>query len=183
MSFAVPADPALSRALAAAKGRGAVLIAASGNFGPKSPPQYPAADPSVIAVSATDADDHMFRASNIGPHVAVAAPGVDILLPSPGNDYRLISGTSFSAAYVSGVVALVLQRAPGLSPDALRKILESTAKDLGPVGRDPEFGAGLVDAYQAIMAVQANASAAAQDGPRQAPPPQAEPVPKEAVAQ
>jgi subtilisin family serine protease len=165
MSFAGPADPALSRELAAAKAKGAVLIAATGNFGPKSPPQYPAADPNVIAVSATDADDRMFGASNIGAHVAVAAPGVDILLPSPGNDYRLISGTSFSAAYVSGVAALVLQRAPGLTPDAVRKILEQTAKDLGPVGRDPEFGAGLVDAYQAIMAVQANAAASAQDVP------------------
>ena len=101
-----------------------MLIAAAGNFGPKSPPQYPAADPNVIAVSATDADDQMFRASNIGPHVAVAAPGVDILLPAPDNDYQLISGTSFSAAYVSGVAALMLQRAPGLTPDGVRKILQ-----------------------------------------------------------
>jgi subtilisin family serine protease len=159
MSFAGPADPNLSRELAAAKAKGTVLIAASGNFGPKSPPQYPAADPNVIAVSATDVDDKIFGASNIGPHIAVAAPGVDILLPSPGNDYRLISGTSFSAAYVSGVAALIIQRAPGLSPDAVRNILQSTAKDLGPVGKDPEYGAGLVDAYQAIMAVQANATA------------------------
>jgi subtilisin family serine protease len=164
MSFAGPADPALSRELAAAKAKGAVLIAASGNFGPKSPPQYPAADPNVIAVSATDADDKMFFASNIGPHIAVAAPGVDILLPSPGNEYRLISGTSFSAAYVSGVAALMLQRAPGLTPDAVRKILQDTAKDLGPAGKDPEFGAGLVDAYQAIMAVQPpGAAASVQD--------------------
>lgn len=159
MSFAGPADPGLARLLAAAKARGAVLIAASGNFGPKSPPQYPAADPNVIAVSATDANDKMFRASNIGPHIAVAAPGVDILLSTPGNDYRLISGTSFSAAYVSGIAALVIQRAPGLTSDAVRNILVSTAKDLGPAGRDPEFGAGLVDAYQAILAVQANAAA------------------------
>jgi len=161
MSFAGPADPNLSRELAAAKAKGAVLIAASGNFGPKSPPQYPAADANVIAVSATDVDDKIFKASNIGPHIAVSAPGVDILLPSPGNDYRLISGTSFSAAYVSGVAALILQRAPGLSPDAVRNILQSTARDLGPVGKDPEYGAGLVDAYQAIMAVQANTTAEA----------------------
>jgi subtilisin family serine protease len=159
MSFAGPADPGLARQLAAAKAKGAVLIAASGNFGPKSPPQYPAADPNVIAVSATDANDKMFRASNIGPHIAVSAPGVDILLPAPDKDYRLISGTSFSAAYVSGVAALVLQRAPGLTPDAVRDILVSTAKDLGPTGRDSEFGAGLVDAYQAIMAAQPNAAA------------------------
>jgi subtilisin family serine protease len=162
MSFAGPRDPGLGRALAAAKARGAVLIAASGNFGPKSPPQYPAADPNVIAVSATDAEDHMFRASNIGTHIAVSAPGVDVLLPVPDNNYEMISGTSFSAAYVSGIAALVIQRAPALTPDAVRHILESTAKDLGPRGKDPQYGAGLVDAYGAIMAVQANASAEAQ---------------------
>ena len=128
MSFAGPADPALSRLLAAAHGKGVVLVAASGNLGPKSAPQYPAADPNVIAVSATDANDQMFKASNIGPHIAVAAPGVDILLPAPNSDYQLTSGTSFSAAYVSGVAALVLQRAPGLTPDAVRDILESTAQ-------------------------------------------------------
>jgi subtilisin family serine protease len=75
----------------------------------------------------------------------------------------MISGTSFAAAYVSGVAALVLQRAPNLTPDAVRHILESTAKDLGPAGKDPEFGAGLVDALSAIMAVQANAAAATTD--------------------
>ena len=160
MSFAGPTDPGLGRHLAAAKANGAVLVAAAGNFGPKSPPQYPAADPNVIAVSATDANDQMFKASNIGPHVAVAAPGVDILLPAPDNDYQVTSGTSFSAAYVSGVAALLLQRAPELTPDRVRKVLEQTAKDLGPSGKDPEYGAGLVDAYQAILAVQPNAAAA-----------------------
>jgi subtilisin family serine protease len=164
MSFAGPTDPGLGRHLAAAKAKGAVLIAAAGNFGPKSPPQYPAADLNVIAVSATDANDQMFKASNIGRHVAVAAPGVDILLPAPDNDYQLTSGTSFSAAYVSGVVALMLQRAPDLTPDGVRKILEQTAKDLGPAGKDPEYGAGLVDAYQAILAVQSNAAAATGQG-------------------
>ena len=160
MSFAGPNDPGLGRALQSAKAKGAVLVAASGNFGPKSPPQYPAADPNVIAVSATDADDKLFAASNIGPHIALAAPGVDILLPSPGGRYQLISGTSFSAAYVSGVAALLLQRAPGLSPDQVRTILQDTAKDLGPAGKDPEFGFGLVDAYAAIMAVQAPSASA-----------------------
>jgi hypothetical protein len=67
---------------------------------------------------------------------------------------------------VSGVAALIIQRAPGLSPDAVRNILQSTAKDLGPVGKDPEFGAGLVDAYRAIMAVQANATAEATPTPQ-----------------
>ena len=166
MSFAGPADPSLSRQLAAARANGVVLVAASGNFGPKSGPQYPAADPNVIAVSATDANDRMFKAASVGPHIAVTAPGVDILVPAPNADYQVVSGTSFAAAHVSGIVALILQRAPELKPDAVRRILEATAKDLGPRGKDKEYGAGLADAYQAIMAAQSNAAAGLQDRPK-----------------
>ena len=130
-----------------------MLVAAAGNFGPNSPPQYPAADPNVIAVTATDADDRLFMASNIGNHVAIAAPGVDILLPDPGASYQLRSGTSFAAAHVSGIAALILARKPSLSPDLVRQILMATARDLGAPGKDPQFGAGLADAYQAILAL------------------------------
>jgi hypothetical protein len=153
MSFAGPSDPGLSRHLSLAHGKGMVLIAAAGNFGPKSPPQYPAADPKVIAVTATDADDQLFKASNIGGHITIAAPGVDILLPQPEGGYDTRSGTSFAAAHVSGIAALILERRPDLSPDAVRRILISTAKDLGPPGRDPLYGAGLADAYRAILAI------------------------------
>jgi subtilisin family serine protease len=165
MSFNGPVDPAMARHLAGARSLGIVLIAASGNLGPKAAPQYPAADPNVIAVSATDAKDSIFKASNIGSHIAVAAPGVDILVPAPDRDYQVTSGTSFAAAHVSGVAALLLQRAPGLRPETVRQILERTAKDLGPRGRDNEYGAGLVDAYQATMAVEANATAGGHDRP------------------
>jgi subtilisin family serine protease len=102
----------------------------------------------------------MFKAASIGRHVAVTAPGVDILVPAPNNDYQVTSGTSFAAAYVSGVAALVLQRAPALKPDVVRQILEATAKDLGPRGKDKDYGAGLVDAYEAIVSVEAKAAAA-----------------------
>ena len=90
-----------------------------------------AADPNVIAVSATDAEDRLFKASNRGRHVAIAAPGVDILVPIPGANYDLTSGTSIAAAHVSGVVALILERKPTLDPDAVRRVLLSTARDLG----------------------------------------------------
>jgi subtilisin family serine protease len=75
------------------------------------------------------------------------------MLPTVGGDYRVTSGTSFSAAEITGVVALMLERNPGLSPDAVRRALISTARDLGAPGIDPLFGAGLVDAYRAIMSV------------------------------
>jgi subtilisin family serine protease len=155
MSFAGPQDPGIARALAAAKKKGVVLVAAAGNAGPNSPPLYPAADANVIAVTATDAEDRLFDASNRGRHVAIAAPGVEIMAPAPRGGYQISSGTSFAAAHISGVVALLLELKPSLNPDAVRKVLETTAKDLGPAGRDSQFGAGLADAYRAILAVNA----------------------------
>jgi subtilisin family serine protease len=154
MSFAGPQDPALGRALAAAHQRNVVLVAAAGNAGPKSPPLWPAADAHVIAVTATDFDDHLYAMANRGGHVAIAAPGVDILVANPGGAYRMETGTSFSAGFVSGVAALILQRKPQLTPDAVKKVLLSTAHDLGPKGRDDQFGAGLMDAFLAVNAVE-----------------------------
>ncbi len=152
MSFAGPADPAIHRSLEAARKKGIVLVAAAGNAGAKSPPLYPAADPNVIAVSATDADDKLFEQSNRGPYIAVAAPGAQILVAAPDSGYEVSSGTSYSAAEVSGIVALMLQRKPDLTPDKVRNILQATAKDLGPKGPDAMFGAGLADAYGAVTA-------------------------------
>jgi len=151
MSFAGPADPAIHRALQAAYRRGIVLIAAAGNAGAKSPPLYPAADPDVIAVTGTDAQDKLLTVANRGRHIAVAAPGADLLVAIPGGGYEVSSGTSYSAAEVSGIVALVLQQKGDLKPQQVRDLLTGTAKDLGPKGRDAEFGAGLADAYAALI--------------------------------
>ena len=170
MSFAGPQDPIMARMLATAGKRGVVLIAAAGNAGPKSPPLFPASDPNVIAVTATDAQDKLFQGSNRGHHVAVAAPGVKLLLPTPGGNYDITTGTSFAAAHVSGIAALILEREPGLSPDSVRRVLLSTARDLGPRGRDKDFGAGLADAYEALRSLgersDAIAGSAAQGGDR-----------------
>ena len=93
------------------------MVAAAGNAGAKSPPLYPAANPNVIAVSGTDAQEKLFAASNRGNHIAIAAPGADIFLPAPDGKYQITSGTSFSAAYVSGIAALLLERNPALKPN------------------------------------------------------------------
>jgi subtilisin family serine protease len=155
MSFAGPHDPILERGLAAAAAKKIVLIAAAGNAGPKSPPLYPGADRNVIAVTATDSSDRLFSGANQGAYVALAAPGVDILAAVPDSKYRISSGTSLSAAFVSGLAALMIARNPELSPGDLRLALESSARDLGPKGRDTQFGAGEVDAYAAVSAVAA----------------------------
>jgi Subtilase family len=152
MSFAGPKDALIERGIAAMAAKGIVMVAAAGNAGPKSPPLYPAANGNVIAVSATDAQDKLFAASNRGGYIAVSAPGVEIFLPAPDEKYQMSSGTSFSAAYISGLAALMLERNPALKPDEVRAILMKTARDLGPPGRDDQFGAGEADAYAAVSA-------------------------------
>lgn len=161
MSFAGPSDPAIAKSLAAAHKKGIVLIAAAGNAGAKSPPLYPAADANVIAVTATDADDKLVEQSNRGRHVAIAAPGAQLLVAIPDGGYEIASGTSYSAAEVSGIAALMLERKGDLSPNKLRDILLATAKDLGPKGRDAMFGAGLADAYGALTMDETPVAAAA----------------------
>src|SRR5207237_9989127 len=115
---------------------------AAGNAGPKSPPLFPAAHPKVIPVGGTDAQDRLFTASNRGTHIALAAPGTDIFLPAPDQKYQMTSGTSFSAAYVSGIAALMLERNPTLKPSEVRAILTYTARELGATGKDELFGYG-----------------------------------------
>ena len=173
MSFAGPHDPSLARAIKAAHDKGVVMIAAAGNAGPKSPPLFPGADPHVIAVTATDSEDRLFRGANRGPYVSVAAPGVDILAPAPQAAYQLSTGTSIATAHVSGVVALMLERDPTLTPAQVRQILEATAVDLGNKGRDSQFGWGLVDPRKALQAVTLRASSS-DATPR--PPVQAAPI-------
>jgi subtilisin family serine protease len=105
----------------------------------------------VIAVTATDANDKVFTGANRGRHIAVAAPGVDILVPAPDNAIQLTTGTSVASAEVSGVVALLLERNPNLKPEDIRKILTSTATRLAGAERDDNYGAGLVDPSKAIQ--------------------------------
>ena len=173
MSFAGPYDPALERALKDAAAKGVVLIGASGNAGPKSAPLWPGADPNVIAVTATDSGDKLFRQANRGPYVSVASPGVEILAPAPQAGYQLSTGTSIATAHISGVVALMLERDPTLTPRDVRLILESTAADLGPKGRDTQFGWGLVNPAKALAMVDERKR---QKGTTSAPAPATTPV-------
>jgi len=162
MSFAGPQDPLLRQHLAAVHARGVVMVAAAGNEGPASAPLYPAADPHVIAVTATDADDHLYALANRGRHIVLAAPGVDVLEPAPNDGVQLISGTSVAAAHVSGIAALILERAPGLRPDDVRRILTRSAAALNLSQAKDDCSAGLADALRAVEAVPAAAQAQAR---------------------
>ena len=157
MSFTGPPDRRLRQMLLAASEDGIILVAAAGNAGPNAPPSFPGAEPNVIAVTATDENDEVFGEANRGHYIAVAAPGVDILVPAPDAAYEITTGTSIAAAEASGLAALLIARAPKLSPAAVRKIMMDTARDLGPAGHDPVFGAGLLNALGAVESTNGRA--------------------------
>lgn len=155
MSFVGPRDPAVQAMIEAAQKRNAVIVAAAGNGGSSAPPAYPAAYPGVIAVTAVDADDKRYPHANRGTYIAISAPGVDILAAADGGRHAFLSGTSFAAAHVSGIVALLLERSRNLAPQGALAALSENAVDLGPRGRDEDFGFGRADALAALRAVVA----------------------------
>lgn len=153
LSFAGPADPLLHRLVKAVTAKGGMIVAAAGNKGPDAPPAYPGGYSEVIAVTATDAADRLYAKANRGSYITVAAPGVDVLAPGVAKSHQMQSGTSFSAALVSGILALMRERTPGLALDDARTALMGTAVDLGAPGRDTEFGAGRVSASGSLRAL------------------------------
>ena len=98
----------------------------------------------VIAVTATDAKDGLMQQANRGAYVFISAPGVEMVAPS-GAGSDVVTGTSFAAAIVSGAIANLIHASPDRSADDIEKALAATARDLGPKGRDNDFGYGLLD--------------------------------------
>jgi len=175
MSFVGGRDRHLHEVLQAANRRGIILVAAAGNGGPRAEPAFPAAYPEVIAVTAVDEDDNRYEHANRGRYIAIAAPGVDILAPVQGGKHELVSGTSFATAYVSGIAALLLERNPGMDTASVAKLIAAGADDLGPAGRDDDFGAGRVNALKALRSMREVASNlhGSQDAGDRRPPPDA----------
>jgi subtilisin family serine protease len=85
----------------------------------------------------------------------VVAPGLNVTTTTyPGGGYTTTSGTSLSTPIVAGVMALVAQANPNLTPEQMSMVLQTTATDLGAPGKDTSYGAGQVDAVAAILAAQ-----------------------------
>jgi len=141
----------LADAIDYANQSGTVIVAAGGNEATQAP-LYPGALPGVIAVSASDSSDNLWSGSNYGPAIDVAAPGVQIVSLSPHNGYIMATGSSFSAAQVSGVAALVQMKHPLLKNAQVAQVLFQTADDLGEKGKDPFYGFGRINAARALRA-------------------------------
>ncbi|MDT7539918.1 MAG: hypothetical protein QOI82_3503 [Actinomycetota bacterium] len=152
LSFGGPDRSAvMDQAVSYALSEGVSVVVAAGNEGDVGDPvEWPAASPGVIAVGAVNAQGVRPPWSSTGSHLAVVAPGVDILSTVPvraadPSGYASWSGTSMAAPFVTASVALLRKAQPVLTPSAVRQRLVATADDLGPVGFDPQYGAGRVN--------------------------------------
>ncbi len=152
MSLGGGSSTALQQAVQAAwdGGNGALVVAAAGNDGDGTL-NYPAAYPEAVSVAATDPNDARASFSNANADVEVAAPGVNIISTWSTSDsaYNTISGTSMATPHVAGVAALIAQRNPTANGATLRAKLDAATDDLGPAGRDSQFGFGRVNAQKA----------------------------------
>jgi serine protease AprX len=165
-------DP-LSKAVENAWKHGIVVVVSAGNEGRSAHTvANPATNPYVIAVSSAwyDPKEPGWAIPSWAPsgdgvrNPDVVAPGVSIMsLRVPGSrididhpegrvagDDRLFlgSGTSQSAAVVSGAAALLLDQRPGLTPDQVKGLLTSTATDFGEPAKFQ--GRGLIDLAAAM---------------------------------
>jgi len=141
ISLAGPPNRLLEKALERAEEQDVVVMAAAGNGGPVARPMYPAAYDSVVAVTAVDAAQQVFRLANRGDYLALAAPGVGLRHARSGGGYVSSSGTSFAVPFAVTAAARLRHLQP--STDIITLLLES-ALDIGPPGRDSIYGYGLL---------------------------------------
>lgn len=106
LSLGGPEDPLVGRLIGAAVASGATVVVASGDGG------FPASRPDVIAVASEPRNAHDLR-----------APGQGLITTFPGNAFDYVSGDSFAAAQVAGLVALLRARQPRAGPEAVRRAL------------------------------------------------------------
>jgi serine protease AprX len=143
---------------------GITVIFAAGNHGPSPDTLNPySVAPWVIGVGSSRKDGRLSDFSSRGIfeellyHPTLSAPGENITAASPaalngGAYYSVASGTSFAAPHVAGVVALMLQANPALTPRDIKRILIQTASPLLERDRS-EVGAGIVDGWAALTQV------------------------------
>jgi subtilisin family serine protease len=146
ISLAGPSNPVVEAIIAKMSRSGTVIVAAVGNDGPAAPPAYPAAQPEVVAVTAVDSSDKIYRYAVRGRHVAFAAAGVLVTAAAPQGGYARVTGTSFAAPVVAGRIARMMAASPNTDGREVVRRLQSSAVDLGAPGRDAVFGYGVIRA-------------------------------------
>lgn len=154
-------DEAIEYALNQGRGgKGCIVAFASGNDGTDRV-CYPAdiAD-DILTVGAIDRNGGRASFSQYGDLLDVMAPGVDILSTLPDNEIGYSYGTSTAAPFAAGIAALILEKKPELSSRQICDIMAASAIGLKNFSetdhKDYEYGYGLVNAENALLAASAS---------------------------
>jgi subtilisin family serine protease len=144
MSFTGPDDVLVQGRLKTLRSKGLVFTAAAGNDGPAASPNYPAAYPEVVAVTAVTKDLRVYPSANRGPYIDLAAPGVRIWTALPAGREGYQTGTSFATPFATALLAL--QRPDILSGPEEELLDNLRTVPLGTGERNPIYGRGLLQA-------------------------------------
>jgi hypothetical protein len=144
LSLAGPANVLLEDAVGRAIADGIPIVAAVGNDGPRAAPLYPAAYAPVVAVTAVDGRNRVYRRAIQGDHVDLAAPGVGVATAASISGIRPQTGTSFAVPFVTVAMLAERRASPDGAPQVWFDTVAAQAEDLGDSGRDAVFGHGLV---------------------------------------
>ena len=139
ISLGGPNNVAVAKAIAAARRKGVVIVAAVGNDGPAAPPAYPASYPEVLAVTAADGRGRALIEAGRALHLDYSAPGADILARDKSGKWSRVRGTSYAVPLVAARAAAALDRG-----GSWRAALDREAEDVGPRGPDNQYGRGLL---------------------------------------
>jgi len=144
ISLSGPRNPAVAKTIARIAGQGHIIVAAAGNDGPAAPPVFPGAYEGVVGVTAVDAQDRVYRYANRGGYVDFSAHGVAVAAIDDKGALRDATGTSFAAPIVAARLAARLRAPDTAASRRAVQALEGEARDLGPRGRDPIYGIGVI---------------------------------------
>lgn len=145
---------------------GAVVVFAGGNDGPAPATSVsPSSGAGFISTGAVNSDLLISNFSSRGPSPcsggifpSLVAPGEDIytadLTVAKLNSYTTVSGSSFAAPHVAGIVALLAGAFPNLSVNDLENAVIQSTQDSGVTGPDNDYGAGLINGDRAFKILQ-----------------------------
>ena len=149
LSLSGPPDPLLTRLITKSVEEHGITAVAAVIDGRDPALSFPSSLPTVIAVVASDSQGNV-NLNVRNRRALLAAPGVEVLTTVPRRAYNFLSGSSFAAAHVSGVVALLLEQNPQLSPSQVKEILFLTARPTS-TGLEKAEALGHVDACAAVQ--------------------------------
>lgn len=146
-------DSSLRSAVEYAVEQGVIVVTCAGNTNLTTPDNvyYPGAYDGVICVGAVNPQGEVSDFSQRGEYLDFVAPGEELPAATMEGELTTVAGTSFSAAYVTGVIADLLSDEPDLSrqqeelQQKLMELLKQRARDIGRPGWDPDSGWGVLE--------------------------------------